>query len=145
MFTPKVTVDLRQTNADRFLDCAADYLDESGFTDLDREPARVIAKKGWPSGSNWGTLGTLSFFHSAVVQTQGSQASIHLGTARSFVAIIVAMFAFCMAGLWWLPPACRALVGIGAAALAYVLGTGLALIRAKLAFAMLARRCARQS
>ena len=144
MLTPKVTVDLGQSDADCFLDCAADYLDASGFTDLEREPDRVIAKKGWPSGSKWGTLATLSFFHSAVVQAQGSRASIELGTARSFVVIIVAMFVFCMAGLWWFPPAIRAATGIGIAALLYVAGTSLALVRAKLAFGVVARRCAHQ-
>lgn len=144
MLTPRVTVDLGQSNADRFLDCAADYLDASGFTDLEREPGRVIANRGWLSGSKWGTLATLSFFHSAVVRAQGSRASIELGTGRSFVVIGVAMFVLCMAGLWWLPPAVRAATGIGVAVLAYVAGTFVALIRAKLVFTVLARQCVRQ-
>jgi hypothetical protein len=145
MFAPKLTIDLRQASAARFLDCAADYLDASGFMDLDREPARIRAKKKWPASSTWGTAATLAPFNWAVVHADDGWATIELGPAQSFVVTSIVMFALCMAGLWWLPPTTRALIGVGVAGLAYVAGTFFALARARLAFSGLARRCARQS
>jgi len=125
------------------LDCAADYLDSSGFTDLDREASRVVGKKGWPSGGNLGTLAALSFFDSAVVDAQSAQATVELGTSRAFFVVVGAVFAVSMAGLWWIPPAQRAVGGLVLAGATYAVATLLALTRARIAFTFIANRCAK--
>jgi hypothetical protein len=137
----KINTDLRRSNPREFMSLTYNYLDRSGFTDIDCDETTIIAKKNWLSGGSAGTLSSVSLFHTAIVHTSDRNSTISFGTSRAFIAIVVLVTATSLAGLWWVPFETRVFEAAILAVVAYGIMVLQALLRTKIIFHRFARQC----
>lgn len=144
MFNFRIHIDLRESNTTRFLDALYDYLDFSGFTDLERSGCRIEAKQGWFSAGRTGTLSAVAAFHTVQVSIIDESATICFGTIRAFIVVMTSITVTGLAGLWWLSFEIRIALAPLLAIIIYGVLILQALLRAKIMFYLIARAAAKE-
>ncbi|MEO8454633.1 MAG: hypothetical protein ABI454_05690 [Sphingomicrobium sp.] len=142
MFNVKISVDLRKSDTRRFMSAVCDYLDFSGFTDLECTECRIRATQGWFLGGQTGTLSAIAAFHTVDVAISDKSATIWFGTIRAFIVVMAAITATGLAGLWWLQFERRIVLAPLLAVIVFGVLILQALLRAKIMFYIIARRAA---
>ncbi len=134
----RTTILVPKSNIDKFMSVACDYLDNSGFTDLDYDASTINARKIWPSGSLSGTWATLAFFNSVKIHCNAGSAVITFGTARNFFVILFVGTALTLVWFSWMPLYARVFAGLFLSILSYGVSVPISILRAKAAFKMIA-------